>query len=100
MAERADAFIALPGGWGTLEEIFEVTTWTQLRVPPKSRSGMLNAHGYYDALITFLDHAAVEGFIRPAFRNLLEVHTDIDELLDALATKELPPADPRLIKQQ
>ena len=60
MAELSDGFIALPGGWGTLEEIFEVTTWTQLRYHAKP-VGLLNAQGYYDKLIAFLDEAAALG---------------------------------------
>ncbi len=89
MAELADAFIALPGGWGTLEEIFEVTTWTQLRYHDKP-VGMLNAHGYYDHLLAFLRHAADEGFIRPQHRGLINTATDLDALIEAMATSELP----------
>ncbi len=89
MAELADAFIALPGGWGTLEEIFEVTTWTQLQYHDKP-VGMLNAHGYYDHLVAFLDHAKGEGFIRPQHAGLINVSDDLDQLLDMLATCELP----------
>ncbi len=89
MAELSDAFVALPGGWGTLEEIFEVTTWTQLGYHEKP-VGLLNAHGYYDALLAFLAHAADEGFLRPPHRHLLQHATDPDVLVDQLARAELP----------
>jgi uncharacterized protein (TIGR00730 family) len=97
MAERADAFIALPGGWGTLEEIFEVTTWTQLEYHRKP-VGLLNAHGYYDHLVAFLGHAADEGFIRPEHRDLLRVATDPGALIDDLVTCELPALDDRVLR--
>lgn len=89
MAELSDGFIALPGGWGTLEEIFEVTTWTQLEYHHKP-VGFLNAHGYYDQLLAFLAHAADEGFIRPAHRSLIQSATTIDRLLEQLEKVELP----------
>lgn len=89
MAELADGFIALPGGWGTLEEIFEATTWTQLRYHDKP-VGMLNAHRYYDHLLAFLGHAANEGFIRPQHTGLINVSGDIDALIDAMAVCVLP----------
>jgi uncharacterized protein (TIGR00730 family) len=97
MAERADAFIALPGGWGTLEEIFEVTTWTQLEYHRKP-VGLLNAHGYYDHLVAFLSHAADLGFIRDEHRGLLRVASDADALVDDLASCELPALDERVLK--
>jgi len=89
MAQLSDAFIALPGGWGTLEEVAEATTWTQLGYHRKP-VGLLNAHGYYDALLGWIDHAAKEGFIRPAHRHLLLARDEPETLLDALATMELP----------
>src|SRR3954464_8084735 len=63
MAELADAFVALPGGLGTLEELFEVATWSQLGLHDKA-CGVLNVRGYYDGLAAFLDHAVGEGFLR------------------------------------
>lgn len=99
MAELSDAFIALPGGWGTLEEIFEVTTWTQLHYHDKP-VGMLNAHGYYDALLAFIAHAAGEGFIRPQHRGLIHTEGDIDTLIDVLSACELPPLDARILAQR
>lgn len=97
MAELSDAFVALPGGWGTLEEIFEVTTWTQLGYHEKP-VGLLNAGGYYDHLITFLDHAAELGFIRPAHRPILQASADPDELVDQLRRAVLPQLDGAVLR--
>lgn len=83
MAQLADAFIALPGGLGTLEELFEVWTWAQLGLHSK-RCGVLNTNGYYDPLIAFLDHARDEGFVRRAQREMLAVDDDPDRLLEAV----------------
>jgi len=83
MAELADAFVALPGGLGTLEELFEVWTWNQIGFHAKP-CGVLNVGGYYDPLIAFIDHARDEGFVRAAQRTSLRVSDDPDELLDAL----------------
>jgi uncharacterized protein (TIGR00730 family) len=63
MAERSDAFIVLPGGYGTLEEMFEMVTWLQLRLQAKP-VGIINVEGYYDELLRFVQHCAREGFIR------------------------------------
>ena len=89
MASMADAFIALPGGWGTLEEIFEVVTWTQLNYHKKP-VGLLNVRGYYDHLIAFLDHAAAEGFIRAMHRPLLSSANSLPELLDRMSKTVVP----------
>lgn len=89
MASMADAFIALPGGWGTLEEVFEVVTWTQLNYHKKP-VGILNARGYYNHLIAFLDHATTEGFIRPMHRPLLSSSASLDELLDRMSKTVVP----------
>jgi uncharacterized protein (TIGR00730 family) len=89
MAELADAFIALPGGIGTLEELIEVYTWSQLGIHDKA-CGVLNVRGYYDGLATFLDHAVQEGFLRAQHRAVLSVAEDPAELLDALAAFEPP----------
>ena len=93
MAALSDAFIALPGGWGTLEEIFEVTTWTQLGYHDKP-VGLLNADGYYDLLIAFLEHAADAAFIRTTHRNLLQRADNIGDLLELLRTMKLPATAP------
>jgi uncharacterized protein (TIGR00730 family) len=89
MAELAEAFVALPGGIGTLEELIEVYTWSQLGIHHKA-CGVLNVGGYYDGLATFLDHAVAEGFLRPQHRAVLSVADDPAALLDALANYEPP----------
>lgn len=83
MADLADGFVALPGGIGTLEEIFEMWTWAQLGFHQKP-CGLLNAAGYFDALTGFLDHAERERFVAPSVRAMLIVETDPDRLLDRL----------------
>jgi len=84
MAGLSDGFIALPGGIGTFEELFEIWTWAQLGMHAKP-VGLLNVAGYYDALITFLDHAAQQQFMKPAQRKLLMVESDPAALLDQFA---------------
>jgi uncharacterized protein (TIGR00730 family) len=81
MAELSDGFIALPGGMGTFEEFFEITTWAQLGMHSKP-CGLLNIAHYYDRLIEFLDQAMQECFIKPAHRALMMVASDADSLLD------------------
>jgi uncharacterized protein (TIGR00730 family) len=85
MAGLADAFIAMPGGFGTFEEFCEVVTWTQLGVHRKP-CGLLNVGGFYDPLIALFDHAVAEGFIKPANRPIVVAHADPATLLDELAT--------------
>ena len=87
MAELSDAFIALPGGIGTLEELFEVYTWAQLGIHAKPL-GLLDVAGYYQPLVAFLDHAVQERFLRPEMRTLLAVSDDLDDLLAALEASE------------
>ena len=84
MAELADAFIALPGGLGTLEELFEVWTWGQLGYHAKPL-GLLEVNGFYDPLLTFLDHLVDERFVRAEHRGMLQRGTSPEALLDALA---------------
>jgi uncharacterized protein (TIGR00730 family) len=93
MAELADAFVALPGGIGTLEEIFEIWTWAQLGFHHKP-CGVLNVAGYYDALIAFLDHATRERFVRSEHRNMLAVDSDPNALLGRLASYAGPVVPP------
>lgn len=90
MSDLADAFVALPGGWGTLEELFEVTTWAQLNLHDKP-VGILNVGGFYDGLIEFLDGVVRNGFIKVAHRELLLVDDDINRLLDRMS-EHAPPA--------
>ena len=89
MAELSDAFIALPGGLGTLDELFEMLTWTQLGFQRKA-CAVLNVGGYFDRLADFLDHAVRERFLRPEHRALLIVEEDPDKLLARLLTERLP----------
>ena len=95
MAELADAFVALPGGIGTFEEIFEVWTWAQLGFHHKP-CGLLNVAGYYDGLIAFLDHSASEQFVRPEQRNMLVVESSPTTLIDRF-TGYTPPAVPKWV---
>lgn len=83
MAELADAFVALPGGLGTLEEIFEAVTWTQLQLHLKP-CGFLNVKGYFDSLLVFLDHCVEERFVKPEYRSMLVVEQAPAGLLDRI----------------
>jgi uncharacterized protein (TIGR00730 family) len=83
MAERADAFVALPGGIGTLEELFEVWTWTQLGFQSKP-CGLLNVAGYFAPLVAFADQMVSEGYLGAAQRRVLRVETDPAALLAGL----------------
>src|SRR5690242_8683054 len=84
MASLADAFIAMPGGFGTFEEFCEVVTWTMLGVHRKS-CGLLNVGGYYDPFIAQIDRGVAEGFIKPSNRRNVLSHADPAALIDALA---------------
>ncbi len=96
MAELADAFIAMPGGFGTAEEFFEALTWAQLALHLKP-CGLLNIKGYFDHLIRFVDHAVQEGFIHPAHRDLMLVDSAPEALLDRLAAYQPSPAADKVI---
>lgn len=89
MAIRADAFVALPGGLGTLEELFEVWTWAQLGFHDKP-CGLLDAAGYFDGLLGFLRHAADSGFIKVSELDRMRIEADPDRLLDRFATDLAP----------
>jgi uncharacterized protein (TIGR00730 family) len=89
MAELSDAFIALPGGLGTLEELFEVVTWSQLGLHQKP-SGVLDVRGYYQPLIAFLDHAVNEGFLATQHRRMIMLESDPDALVARLREYEAP----------
>ena len=80
MAELSDAFIALPGGLGTIDELFEMVTWTQLGIHRKP-CGLLNVCGYYRELVNFLDYAASEGFIKEPHRSMILVDENPEVLL-------------------
>jgi hypothetical protein len=89
MAERSDAFVALPGGIGTLEELFEVLTWAQLGFHGKP-CAILDVGGYYRQLLAFLDHAVQERFVRAEHRAMLIVETSAERLLDKLRAHRAP----------
>jgi uncharacterized protein (TIGR00730 family) len=90
MAELADAFIALPGGIGTLEETFEVWTWTQLGAQAKP-VGLLDVEGFFQPLAAFVDHVVREQFLRPEHRAILQVAESPAALLDRLAAWDPTP---------
>lgn len=98
MAELSDAFIALPGGLGTLEELFEVWTWGQLGYHAKPL-GLLDVNGFYDKLGGFLDHIVEEGFVRPQHRAMLLLGQRPDELLDGMDSFVAPVA-PKWVDKQ
>ncbi len=83
MADRADAFLALPGGFGTFDELFEILTWRQIRIHQKP-VGLLNVEGYFDPLLSLADHAVEEGFLRATDRPNLLSATDSTALLNRL----------------
>lgn len=89
MAQLSDAFVGLPGGWGTLEEVFEVTTWAQLNYHTKP-VGLLNVLGYYDHLRRFVAHAVDAGFIRGVHHDLIQFAESPADLLARLAVAEIP----------
>jgi uncharacterized protein (TIGR00730 family) len=99
MAELSDAFIAMPGGFGTFEEFCEVLTWTQLGLHRKP-CGLLNVEGYYDPLLALFDHAVAEQFVKPASR-LMVISESIPELLvDQLLEYEVPVVSKWIGRQQ
>jgi len=89
MAEHADGFIAMPGGIGTLEELFETLTWAQLGFHEKP-IGLLNVAGFYDPLIEFLRHQTSQGFLRAEHKDLLLVETEPDPLIEQLKNFTMP----------
>lgn len=97
MVDLADGFIALPGGFGTLDETFEVLTWAQLGMHTKP-CGLLDVAGYFADLFRFLDHTVAEQFVRPEHRELVLLERDPAALLDAMAAYT-PPALPKWIER-
>lgn len=83
MADLGDAFIAMPGGLGTLDEFFEIVSWAQLGIHQKP-CGLLNVCGYYDRLVGFLDHAVDQQFIKPQYRLMIQVDNTVHGLLTKL----------------
>ena len=89
MAELSDGFIALPGGWGTIEEIFEMLTWAQLGLHDKP-CGLLNISSYYDHLFAFLEHAIDQRFVQQEFRPMIMMDQSASTLLDRFADYRAP----------
>lgn len=84
MATLADAFLALPGGFGTFDELFEILTWAQLKLHAKP-VGLLNVNGFYDPLLTMVRHTASEGFLHPQHQELVLAGAELDQLLERMA---------------
>ncbi len=100
LAERADAFVALPGGYGTLEEFIEIVTWAQLKIHAKP-CVLVNVGGFFDGLLAFLDHCVAQGMILAENRGLVQVARDAEEALGLvertwLVRAEVPAHDARL----
>jgi len=95
MAELADGFVALPGGYGTCEEICEMITWAQLGIHRKP-CGLVNVDGYFDGLLAQFDRAVAEGLLRAPHRGLVVAAPDPDALLDAMAAWTPPPLEFKL----
>ena len=95
MESLSEGFIAMPGGIGTMEELFEIWTWGQLG-QLRNPVGLLNVDGYYDALVAFLDTMTEQGFLTPEHRSALLVSDDAEALLDMFAAYDAPPADVRI----
>jgi len=93
MADRSDAFIVLPGGFGTLEEFFEVLTWKQLRLHDKPII-IADIGGYWGPLVSLLDHMIAEKFARPEMTSLYTVAHSVEEIFEALAAAPAPTVDP------
>ena len=96
MADLADGFVALPGGFGTADETFEILTWAQLGLHAKP-IGLLNVSGFFDALIAWVDHCVREGLIRPEHRELLRTSGDSLDLLEMLLRHKPLPETPKWI---
>jgi cytokinin riboside 5'-monophosphate phosphoribohydrolase len=90
MARLSDGFIAMPGGYGTLDELFEAITWDQLGIQRKA-IGLLNVAGYFDPLIAWIERAITDGFIAPTYRDLIIVESEPEALLARLLTHTPPP---------
>ena len=99
MADLSDAFIALPGGYGTFEEFCEILTWTQLGLHQKP-CGLLNVNGYYDDLLRMFDHAVAEGFVKDVHREMLISDVDSGALVDRLLRAEVPRVEKWIRREQ
>lgn len=92
MADRADGFVALPGGFGTLDELFEIITWAQLHIHAKP-VGLLNVRGFFDPLLAMVRHMSQEGFIKPQHLELIHVSDDPFALLQLMRAHTAPSGD-------
>ncbi|MBV9086487.1 MAG: TIGR00730 family Rossman fold protein [Acidobacteriaceae bacterium] len=99
MADLSDSFIALPGGYGTLEEFCEMVTWSQLGIHAKP-CGLLNIQGYFDPLIAMLDRGVEEGFIRASNRTLVIEESDTERMLAALERWQGVPAEKWIVGEE
>jgi hypothetical protein len=99
MHELSDGIIALPGGWGTMEELFEMLTWSQLGLHKKP-IGLLNINGFYDALKALCDNMVQEGFLNEYVNNTLLISDSITNLLEMMNNYEAPPAPKWLNKER
>lgn len=89
MADRATAFVALPGGFGTFDELFEIVTWAQLGYHPKP-IGLLNVAGFYSPLVDFLNRVVDAGFIQPRFRAMVNIDENFERLLETMSRYQPP----------
>jgi uncharacterized protein (TIGR00730 family) len=99
MASLSDGFIALPGGLGTLEELFEVLTWAQLGLHAKP-CGLLNVAGYYDRIVEFLDYAVDQRFVKASHRSMMVVESDPEALLSRFLGYQAPVVDKWIDRKQ
>ena len=98
MADLSDGFVALPGGYGTCDELFEILTWAQLHLHTKP-VGLLNVSGYFDHLLAWLDQTVTLGFVRPVHRRLLLASSDPEQLLQMLNGYRTPEEEPKWLEQ-
>lgn len=96
MADLADSFLALPGGFGTADELFEILTWAQLGLHAKP-VGLLNVAGFFDPLVAWMDRCVRERFLRPEHRELLIISGNCEQVLDLLAGRGSAPPTPKWI---
>jgi uncharacterized protein (TIGR00730 family) len=97
MADRSDAFLALPGGFGTCDELFEILTWGQLGIHRKP-VGLLNVNGFFTPLLAWLDHVVAAGLLKPKHRGLLLASESAPDLLDQLAAYSPPPPERKWVE--
>jgi len=92
MADRSEGFIALPGGFGTLDELFEIATWGQLRLHAKP-IGILNVNGYYDGILAHMKHMTETGFLKLENKNMIAVSDNIEDLLAQMSNMDFKATD-------